>query len=208
LVEESKEVTLEDYTRLAGIVGAKLGQSRAAIISGSLTPGGPDAFFRDCVRMAAEAGVFSLIDAQGSALLTALPAGPGLVKPNRSELAKTFGAAVNDDEDTVRAMRRLWELGAQRVVVTSGKEPVLAFDGKNFWRVQAPQVKVANPIGSGDAFAAAVTWRLLRGDGLGDACRWGCAAGAANALTLMPGEVELEQVEKLFRSATLQHLAE
>jgi tagatose 6-phosphate kinase len=208
LVEESREVSPADYERLAGIVGARLGQCRAAVVSGSLTPGGPSGFFRDCARMAAEAGVFSLIDAQGAALLSALPAGPGLVKPNRSELARTLGCALNDEEDSLRAMRKLWELGAQRVVITAGKEPALAFDGKNFWRIRSPMVKAVNPIGSGDAFAAGLAWRLLRGDGLGEACRWGCATGAANTLSLMPGELELEQVERLVASVRLERLPE
>ena len=92
---------------------------------------------------------------------------------------------------------RLCERGAQRVVVTAGKEPALAFDGKDFWRIIMPQIRVVNPIGSGDAFTAGLVSRLLRGDDLGEACRWGSAAGAANALTLMPGEVNKLDVEHL-----------
>jgi fructose-1-phosphate kinase PfkB-like protein len=54
-----------------------------------------------------------------------------------------------------------------------------------------------NPIGSGDAFTAGVVWRLLRGDDLGEACRWGAAAGAANALTPQPGELNRKDVTRL-----------
>jgi sugar/nucleoside kinase (ribokinase family) len=65
-------------------------------------------------------------------------------------------------------------------------------------------VKAVNPIGSGDAFTAALVWRLLRGEGLGEACRWAAAAGAANALTLMPGEVEGAEVERLAGSVRVE----
>ena len=54
-----------------------------------------------------------------------------------------------------------------------------------------------NPIGSGDAFTAGLVSRLLRGDDLGEACRWGAAAGTANALTTMTGEVNWPDVEQL-----------
>jgi len=63
-----------------------------------------------------------------------------------------------------------------------------------------------NAIGSGDAFAAGMVWRLLRGDNLAEACRWGSAAGAANALTLMAGEVDRAQVERLVRKTWVERV--
>ena len=60
-----------------------------------------------------------------------------------------------------------------------------------------PRIKPVNPIGSGDAFTAGLVSRLVRGDDLGEACRWGTAAGTANALTPMPGEVNQDDVERL-----------
>ena len=104
-------------------------------------------------------------------------------------------------------MRDLQERGAQSVVVTAGKEPALAFDGRQFWKVTAPNIKAVNPIGSGDAFTAALVWQLLRGADLGEACRWGCAAGAANALTILPGELEKKDVERLAAEVKIERLA-
>jgi hypothetical protein len=46
----------------------------------------------------------------------------------------------------------------------------------------------------------------LRGDDLGEACRWAAAAGAANALTLLPGEVEFEDVKRLVRETTVERV--
>ena len=73
----------------------------------------------------------------------------------------------------------------------------MAFDRGTLWRVSGPTVAVVNPIGSGDAFTAALVWRLARGDDLGDACRWATAAGAANVLTLQAGEVDPAEVHRL-----------
>ena len=138
-----------------------------------------------------------MVDAQGAALLEALKAKPGLVKPNRAELAATVGRELKDEAAVRSAMRELCERGAQRVVMTAGKDPALAFDGRSWWQVGAPRIDAVNPIGSGDAFAAGLAWRLVRGDDLGEACRWGCAAGAANALTMLAGDVRRDDVERL-----------
>jgi len=146
------------------------------------------------------------VDAQGAPLILALPAAPGLVKPNRAELAATVGRKLADQAALLAAMRELHERGAQRVVVTAGEDPVLAFDGARSWRMTPPRIQALNPIGSGDAFTAALAWRLLRGDDLGEACRWGGAAGAANALSLLPGELERADVERLAAEVTVELL--
>jgi fructose-1-phosphate kinase PfkB-like protein len=104
------------------------------------------------------------------------------------------------------AMRELAERGACKVVVTAGKEASLAYDGRRLWKIAAPRVAAKNPIGSGDAYTAALVWRLVRGDDLGEACRWGSAAGAANALSLMPGDVEREEVERLARETAAEEI--
>jgi fructose-1-phosphate kinase PfkB-like protein len=134
----------------------------------------------------------------------ALAARPGLVKPNRTELAATVGRDLHHEDDVKAAIRELAGRGAQRVVVTAGKDLTLAFDGSRFWRIRVPRIESVNPIGSGDAFTAGLVWSLLRGDELGEACRWGCAAGCANALSLLAGEVEVGEVERLAREVRVE----
>ncbi|MGP8022296.1 MAG: 1-phosphofructokinase family hexose kinase [Limisphaerales bacterium] len=197
LVEESRPVEAADFDRLIAVIRRCVPQCRAVVVSGTIVTGGPANLYFACTQLAENAGVLSVVDAQGVALVEALKAKPGLVKPNRAELAVTVGCEFKEEADVMRAMLELCERGAQRVVVTAGKEPTLAFDGKYIWRILPPPVRVVNPIGSGDAFAAGLVSRLVRGDDLGEACRWGSAAGAANALTPMPGELNRSDVEQL-----------
>jgi tagatose 6-phosphate kinase len=92
------------------------------------------------------------------------------------------------------------------VIVTAGKQPVLAFDGRVFWRITVPRIVPVNPIGSGDSFTAALVWRLLRGDELGEACRWASATGAANALTTLAGEVNRADMQRLVKEVGVEKL--
>src|SRR5207249_4170226 len=142
----------------------------------------------------------------GPALLRSLEARPDLVKPNRAELAAMLGRELVDETETLQAMRDLIEQGAKNIVITAGKSPVLALEGKTLWRISSPRIETINPIGSGDAFTAAVVWRLLRGEDLGEACRWGAACGAANALSLMAGEVKREDVERLVENVKVKEM--
>ena len=197
LVEESRPVEPADFDKLMAVLRRRVAECRAVVMSGTVVSGGPVNLYFTCTQWAETAGALSVVDGQGTALLEALKARPGLVKPNRSELAATVKGQLKDEAETVRAMREVFERGAQRVVVTAGQEPTLAFDGKIFWRVSSPRIEAVNPIGSGDAFTAGLVSRLVRGDDLGEACRWGAAAGAANALTFLPGDVNREDVERL-----------
>ena len=206
LVEESQPVAPADYEKLMRVIRRRIQGCRAAVMSGSITPDGPADLYFHCTRMAHEAEALPVVDAQGAALIQALKAKPGLVKPNRAELAVTVGRELKNQVAVTSAMRELYERGAQRIVVTAGKGPALAFDGRRFWKILSPRIVAVNSIGSGDAFTAGLVWRVLRGEDLGNACRWASAVGAANALTTMPGEVEREAVLRLAREVRVEPL--
>jgi tagatose 6-phosphate kinase len=197
LVEESQPVKSVDFDKLMTVIRRRVRECRAVVMSGTIVTGGPAGFYFDCTQLAEDVGALSVVDAQGAALIEALKAKPGLVKPNRSELAATVGRELKGDASVMKAMRELCERGAQRTVITAGMEPTLAFDGKNFWRINVPRIKPVNPIGSGDAFTAGLVSRLIRGDDLGEATRWGSATGAANALSRLPGEIRPADVKRL-----------
>jgi tagatose 6-phosphate kinase len=206
LVEESRAVEPADYERLLAIVRHRVAGCRALVMSGTLTPDGPVDFYAQCVRLVQAERIITVVDAQGPALLAALPAKPGLVKPNRAELGTALGRQMNTDADVLAGLRELCERGASIALATAGRLPTLVFDGQRAWRIVSPTVQAVNPIGSGDAFTAALVWRLLRGDDLGEACRWGAAAGAANALTPRAGEVNREDLERLARAVEVEEV--
>ena len=199
LVEESQAVRSGAYRKLLSKLRRQLPPCQALVLSGSLTPNGPVDFYQRCCSIARQEGKLTIVDARGAPLERALQARPGLVKPNRAEVAATVRRELNSVRALRHAMRELHERGAERVVVTAGREPVLAFDGNAFWRIVPPVLKPINPIGSGDSFTAALVSRLIKGDSLGEACRWGAAAGAANALTPMPGELDVKTLRHLLR---------
>ena len=206
LVEESRPVEPVNFDKFMSVIRNRMPACRAVVMSGTIATGGPRSLYHDCTRLAEAAGALSVVDAQGAALMEALKAKPGLVKPNRPELAATTDRELKNDSDLMSAMQELHERGAQRMIVTAGKEPTLAFDGKTFWQIITPRIRAVNPIGSGDAFTAGVMWRLLRGDDLGEACRWGAATGAANALTAMPGEINRNDVDRIAQEVEVRKI--
>lgn len=206
LVEESRPVSPAEYASLRSIIQKRLPGCDAVVMSGSITPGGPVDFYREITQLANEMSILSVVDAQGSVLEEALAARPGLVKPNRRELAATVRRSLKDEREVIAAMSEIQKRGAVRVVVTAGKSATLALHGDQLWRIQPPPVSAVNPIGSGDAFTAALVWQLAQKATLGEACRWASAAGAANALSAMPGEMDRHDVERLADEVKVERL--
>jgi 1-phosphofructokinase family hexose kinase len=206
LVEESQPVQAADYERLLEVVQRHLPASDALVCSGTIASGGPVDLYAQCLRLRPSAGTLAVVDATGAALTATLPWAPDVVKPNLKELESTVGRSLSDEASRLAAMAELQARGARRVVVTAGAEPTLALEGHAAWRITGTRVHAVNPIGSGDSATAALTWRLLQGDNLGEACRWAAAAGAANALTVMAGELALEDLHRLAAAVQVERL--
>ncbi|GLF93171.1 ribokinase [Streptomyces yaizuensis] len=77
--------------------------------------------------------------------------------------------------------RSLLALGPRSVVVTLGAAGALTADGRTgvVERVAAPRVSAVDTTGAGDAFTAALAWRLGRGEEPAAAARYAARVGAA-----------------------------
>ena len=204
LVEESRAVEASAWPAIDAKLDRLLTGARMLVASGTLVPQAPRDFYARCVRRAHEQNVPTILDAAGSALMESLAARPLVVKPNRAELEKTFGMSLDTDAALGEAMRSLMNAGAQSVVITAGSQGAFATDERYRFRVRSPKVEALNSIGSGDAFTAGLAVALAAGQPLRDACRLATACGAANALTLMAGEVRLPDVRRLFAEAVVE----
>ncbi|MET9517325.1 ribokinase [Streptomyces sp. NPDC002994] len=98
-----------------------------------------------------------------------LGAGPG------DGLGDTAGPAPED------WARGLLALGPLSVVVTLGAEGALVADGRTgaAVRVLSPRVDAVDTTGAGDAFTAALAWRLSLGEDLATAAAYAVRVGAA-----------------------------
>jgi tagatose 6-phosphate kinase len=198
LVEESRPVEPIAWEELRERVKQLLDAGPAVmVLSGSLPPRGPEDFYGFCVAQANARRVRTILDATSEPLIRALSQRPTIVKPNRSELAKARGVAINSDADLRESIDWLLQQGPSWAVVSEGKAGVVIGNGEKLWRIRSPEVKTVSPIGSGDALAAGLACALARGETMPHACRLGVACGAANATNAIAGLVRREDVESL-----------
>jgi len=166
---------------LAAVIGAAVDRLKAA---------NPDALYLcDPVIGNDRAGVF-VSDEVARAIADVLVPRADLLTPNRFELAQLVGRPI-DDAAAVAAAAREFDAA---VVVTSvpcaSGIGVLVCDGDGAWLIETPRLNgPAN--GAGDAFAAMLLARLVRGETLVDAATQACASVFAVLEASEGGELAL-----------------
>jgi len=203
LLEEAQPLTAADYDALLGKLSPLLAQAKVLVISGRLPPGADDDFYAKCVQLAGPT-VRVIVDTVGAPLLATLVHRPLVIKPNQSEIASTLGMQIDSEQTLRQAMRQLVDRGAQWVIVTRGSEATLITNGKSFWNISTPKVKVISAIGSGDAFAAGLATALRRGEEMPTACKLASACGAANAMTAFAGHLNADHANDLLKQVQIR----
>src|SRR5690606_10522332 len=99
---------------------------------------------------------------------------------NRGEAAAMGGVADQHatPETLLDALRRT---GARDVVITLGADGACGWHDGSLFHQPSLKVEVVDTTGAGDAFCGAVAARLLAGDALPEAVRFGVVAGALSA---------------------------
>jgi 1-phosphofructokinase family hexose kinase len=195
------------WVTLEGVIDDGLVDHSVLVCSGSLPPGAPENGYALLVARARDAGRTSVVDAAGAVLAASLPAYPDVVVPN---LGEAEGVLFGRDDEAVdaapdarsRACAAALELvrrGAEAAVVTAAAAgAAVVWDGEPVW-LDAPRVRVVNPIGAGDVLTAALAAALERGVGLVDAAREGVAAASAAVEHPVAGRFDPARMRALLR---------
>ncbi|NBM17927.1 ribokinase [Streptomyces sp. GC420] len=118
---------------------------------------------------------------------------------NSPGAAGAAGAAAGpaaDDGSPEEWARALLSLGPRSVVVTLGAEGALVSAGGDCVRVPSVRVSAVDTTGAGDAFTAALAWRLGRGEDLETAAAFAVRVGAA-AVTKEGAQASFPTMEEI-----------
>lgn len=95
-----------------------------------------------------------------------------IITPNKSELEKITETELKNDEDIIKAGKKILEYGVKWVIVTLGSRGVIGI-GKDR-EIFMPAIKVSpiDTTGAGDVFNGALTLKLSQGESLEKAMRF------------------------------------
>lgn len=101
---------------------------------------------------------------------------------NRSEAEALLGARFHDEDDVLQGARRLAQLGVGLAIITQGAEGLSYATSDESGRLPAFSAEVVDPVGAGDALAAAVAYGLVEHLPPTEIVRLGLAAAAQTVI--------------------------
>ena len=145
------------------------------VVAGSSATGWPKGWWRKLIGDLQKRGVSVLVDSRGALLGEAVEAGADWIKCNLAEAEETTGLRGVD-----RCIQNLKGGGTTGVVVTLGKEGLVAEVNGARILVSAPRVRVLDATGSGDVVTATILYGELQKWTMERTLRAAVKAGAWN----------------------------
>ncbi len=153
------------------------------VVGGSIPPGLPIDVYYDIVTEARSFGVRCILDSEGKWLEEGIKAKPYLLKPNVHEAEELLGTKLSGEQEIINVALSLVEQGIEVVVISRGKDGIIATTKEKIFKAVPPTVKVRSAVGAGDCTIAGLALKLAYGEPLGEACRLAVAMGTACVLT-------------------------
>jgi tagatose 6-phosphate kinase len=206
-LEPGEPVTAEDVARFLGDFAVALPEADVVTLSGSMPKGVPEDLYCELIRRCKAAGVPVLLDTSGRYLAAAAGEKPTMIKPNEDEIVQLTGKPLSGEEETVSALRRLYESGIGCAVHSMGARGAILACREGIFRGTPPKIIPKNTVGCGDSMLAGFAVALARRLSVTDGLRMALAVSAASALSLLTGDFDPADYEALYPQITVEKLA-
>ncbi len=180
-VEPGSEVNEKEREKFLETFYENLNNISILAVCGSSPNNIMDDAFYDMVKTAKAQGIRIMLDSRGNGLREGIKAGPDIIKPNIAEAEEYFCISIRNEKDIVKCLEKYKNSGVSKVILTAGRKGFYVLWENKVYFAGSPVVNEVNPIGSGDALAAAVLYSLKKNFSVEEMLRWAGAAGAANA---------------------------
>jgi 1-phosphofructokinase family hexose kinase len=179
------------------------------VFAGSLPRGVDAGLYAELITEMHKLGVTTVVDAEGDALRHAARAEPTVVSPNELEAEELVGHEFADDQDRLRAVAEIAEMGPREAVMTLasgciGLLPPESHDGTpaaagpgRLYQVTLDPLEPVSAVGSGDAFLAGYVAARYIGREPEQCLRFAVACGAESTQHFGAGVLDPREVDRL-----------
>lgn len=176
-------ISKEEFSRFRRKVQDIHPKPAMIVVGGSVPPGvSPDVYYA-IILEAHRYDLRCIMDSEGQWLEEGIKARPYLIKPTVHEAEMLLKRELPDEDSIIKAALEIVKAGVEIVVISRGKDGLIAASEKKLVKAVPPRVKVKSTLGAGDSTVAGLALRLADGASLVEACRLAIAMGTAAVLT-------------------------
>lgn len=177
------------------------------VLSGSLNPNTPVAFYKKIADLALEKQVNLIVDTSGIALQELIKLPLFMVKPNLGELSAICGRPLTNTQEIIEAAQQLATKNSiNHIVVSLGKDGAIMLSEHKVYKATPPPVTVKSTVGAGDCMVAGITYAFSIDKNAKQAIAQGIACGTAATLYSGYGLCKQEDIDWLINKIVIDEL--
>ncbi len=176
------------------------------VVSGSLPKGIENSFVEKLFALANAKSKLVIADLSGSLLrdiIFKFQHKPTIIKPNSEEFASLF--ANNDNFDVKKELIKNCR-NIEMVLLSLGADGSYFKIKNKLYKINIPQVKCVNPVGSGDSTVAGLAYAIDNNLELLEAVKLANACGISNCMNEKTGVIEIQQVKQLIADIQIEEI--
>jgi 1-phosphofructokinase len=199
-------VTEDDIRELEKNIFGDTEPNSIIVFSGSVPAGIPKDIYRTWILRAKEAGMKTILDADGELLEEGIKAGPYLIKPNIHELEKLYNKKLDNIESILEVSIELFKYGIKKIVVSLGEAGAIFIETNKVLLAEGLKVEVGSTVGAGDSMVAALAYSIEQSYNLEDTVILSVATSAANVTTSGTEPASYEKILELKKNVKFSYL--
>jgi tagatose 6-phosphate kinase len=213
LLERGPFIQQEEQVKIELKVAELAAKSKVIVFSGSVPEGLPEDIYAKLIHIAKDAGALTFLDSSGKSLMRGREGTPFFMKPNLFELEQILGYALTNQNEVVKAAKKMVEQGIRLVVVSMDKEGAVAVTENSAWQFVPPRIQVESAVGCGDSMVAGCAFyfdQLVgepKDEDIENAMRIGTAAAVSNALSSEVGSIRKDEVERYMEKVEVRKIS-
>lgn len=174
------EITAADESKMTTTV-EQLEDAAIVVLAGSKAAGMTENWYYQTAKKLSERNIPFVIDIATTDLLELATLKPLLVKPNQVELETLFDEKCETEEDVISLAKKLYNKGAEHVIVSRGEHGAIMVCKTGVYTVQNPQGKLINSVGAGDSVVAGFIYGYYKKHDSQTGLKYGIACGSGTA---------------------------
>lgn len=200
ILEPGFAVSTAQVEEFVACFGERIKGASVVVFSGSLPVGVPKDIYKRLITVAKEQGCKTFLDTSQEALREGIESCPYFIKPNLVEMEWYVEKILEDTGSIAECARALIGRGISKVVITLGKDGLIAVEKDRFLCKDAYDVAVKNTVGCGDTVVASYVISELENEDFVEAVERAGMMAAAAAADETNGQVCMSTFEKLLKS--------
>ncbi|WP_294826172.1 hexose kinase [uncultured Gilliamella sp.] len=207
ILESGPELDSNDVEQFLNHYETMLEQAKIITISGSLPQGFPIDFYVKLIEQAEKRQIPVLLDSSGKMLYATLISKhkPYLIKPNKEELQQIIEMKIDADDthSLIQALNHPLLSDIPIIVISLGKNGAFARCHHQCYQASIPQIKVINPVGSGDITLAGLAVSLHENESIEVMLARAMTMGMLNAMESQTGFVNMRHYDHYYQQVKI-----